>query len=502
MANRGSRTNRTGNERNDRDRNDGSDVESDEVSDSEEDARAFEEAERFEQKYNFRFEEPDGGGFRATREPSKAQCARKRPADETRASRAERAQAQRERAAPRGGTASEEPQAQEICAKMSQIAAVGGLAGAEAVAAADLNAEFDPEQHDRAMAAMYGEQYYGGALLDEEGEELEKPEFGDLDEEVNAVIGAATEEEGGAADDSEKFKRLRAWRCSRDQRTAPSKATEGTTSTTTTTTKMTTTTEGWSTPASKTKTTTRRPANGAAVRRERFGREQVQQTRGEALEERTLGEDGRVLRVMPRTSSTTCRVGSSTRKLRPRCTVCPSKEMLSMSTSSARIVPLKKLAPYRHDADATTAPKERGALAAHGARVPGGGGEARRRQAGRARGGKKMLARERKGKKDLDKELAADTADPAAAAAAAAMTARRRKARAPGASTTSTRKARRRTLRRPKDSIRNARLSDRALPSRRRQSPGRAKTPLQTSRNAKNETSWKRRKPRGCCDDL
>ena len=92
---------------------------------------------------------------------------------------------------------------------MSQIAAVGGLAGAEAVAAADLNAEFDPEQHDRAMAAMYGEQYYGGALLDEEGEELEKPEFGDLDEEVNAVIGAATEEEGGAADDSEKFKRLR-----------------------------------------------------------------------------------------------------------------------------------------------------------------------------------------------------------------------------------------------------------------------------------------------------
>jgi protein KRI1 len=44
-------------------------------------------------------------------------------------------------------------------------------------------------------------------------------------------------------------------------------------------------------------------------------------------------------------------------------------------------------------------------------------------QAGRARGGKKMPARERKGKKDLDKgkkELAADTADPTAAAAAAA----------------------------------------------------------------------------------
>ena len=90
---------------------------------------------------------------------------------------------------------------EEIRAKMAQIAQVGGLAGADAIAAADLNSEFDPVAHDKLMSRMYDEQYYSGVLLDENGEELSKPEFGDLDDEVNEALGKATETEGGAADD-------------------------------------------------------------------------------------------------------------------------------------------------------------------------------------------------------------------------------------------------------------------------------------------------------------
>ena len=49
---------------------------------------------------------------------------------------------------------------------------------------------------------MYGDEYYDGAVLGEDGEALEKPEFGDLDEEVRELMGDATEEDGGAAEES------------------------------------------------------------------------------------------------------------------------------------------------------------------------------------------------------------------------------------------------------------------------------------------------------------
>ena len=80
---------------------------------------------------------------------------------------------------------------EEIRAKMAQIARVGGLAGADAVAKAQsLTAEFDPDAHDAAMRMMYDDAYYDGALLGEDGEALEaKPEFGDLDEEVRGLLG-------------------------------------------------------------------------------------------------------------------------------------------------------------------------------------------------------------------------------------------------------------------------------------------------------------------------
>ena len=94
---------------------------------------------------------------------------------------------------------------EEIQAKMRQIASVGGLAGADAVAAANLDKEFDPGGDDEMMSAMYGDEYYDGAVLGEDGEALEKPEFGNLDEEVRELMGDATEEDGGAAEESATF---------------------------------------------------------------------------------------------------------------------------------------------------------------------------------------------------------------------------------------------------------------------------------------------------------
>ena len=85
---------------------------------------------------------------------------------------------------------------------------------------------------------------------------------------------------------------------------------------------------------------------------------------------------------------------------------------------------------------------------------------------GRARGGKKMPARERKGKKDLDKELAADTADPAAAAAAAADRKASYGARAWGKYNID-KKGKKKDAEKTEGLDTNARLSDRALPSRR-----------------------------------
>ena len=402
--------------------NDGSDVESEEVSDSEEDARAFEEAERFEQKYNFRFEEPDGGVIQSHARTIEGTVRKEKTSRrDARLVRNERKLSEKERLRAEVRRL-KNLKREEIRAKMSQIAAVGGLAGAEAVAAADLNAEFDPEQHDKAMAAMYGEQYYGGVLLDEEGEELEKPEFGDLDEEVNAVIGAATEEEGGAADDSEKFKRLREAMLARstngtfegdrgddiDDDDDDEDDDD----------------DGGMVDAGVEDDDDDDAANGAADAANgsdgnKFSKRAAKRWKKELLAKM---DEYYALDAEDFIDDVPCRF--KYKEVAPSMYGLSTKEMLSMSDKQlTQIVPLKKLAPYRHDADAGTAPKEKMRSQRMAREFLAEAAKRGGAQAGRARGGKKMPARERKGKKDLDKgkkELAADTADPAAAAAAAA----------------------------------------------------------------------------------
>ena len=388
--------------------------------DSEEDARAFEEAERFEQKYNFRFEEPDGGVIQSHARTIEGTVRKEKTSRrDARLARNERKLSEKERLRAEVRRL-KNLKREEIRAKMAQIAAVGGLAGADAVAAADLNTEFDPEQHDKAMAAMYGEQYYGGALLDEEGEELKKPEFGDLDEEVNALIGAATEEEGGAADDSEKFKRVREAMLARsanrtfegDQGDDIDDDDDD---------------EGDEEDDDDTKGPVDDDAKGP-VDADAKGSVDADSGSGNKFSKRAAKrwkkellakmDEYYALDAEDFIDDVPCRF--KYKEVAPSMYGLSTKEILSMTDKQlTQIVPLKKLAPYRHDADVRMAPREKARsqrmareFLAEAAKREGG-------KAGRARGGKKAKD-SGMAEKRASTAKTAGTADPEAAAAAAA----------------------------------------------------------------------------------
>ena len=402
--------------------------------DSEEDARAFEEAERFEQKYNFRFEEPDGGVIQSHARTIEGTVRKEKTSRrDARNARNERKLSEKERLRAEVRRL-KNLKREEIRAKMAQIAAVGGLAGAEAVAAADLNSEFDPEKHDAAMAAMYGEQYYEGVLVDEEGEELVKPEFGDLDEEVNALLGAATETEGGAADESEKFKKVREAMLARsangtfegdagddiddDDDDEDDDDDDG----------------GVYDAGAEDEDDDDIPAKGEThangVTSARAGSEPDSQTGNKFSKRAAKRWKKELLAKMDEyyaldaedfIDDVPCRF--KYKEVAPSMYGLTTKEILSMSDKQlTQIVPLKKLAPYRHDADNATAPKEkmrsqRMAREFLTEAAKRGG----KRKDGR-KDGKKMTARERKGKgkKEGVPGGGVDDADPEAAAAAAA----------------------------------------------------------------------------------
>lgn len=142
------------------------------------DEAEFEKQTEYEHKYNFRFEEPDNEFIK--RFPRKIE-------DTVRVENTKRKEKRKER---------EERKAKEKELKMKQLRELQNIKKREIeeklmvlkdvsgrddfeLKEADLNSDFDPAEHDKRMAALFDNQYYG---IDE-GEQ--KPQFPDIDEELN-----------------------------------------------------------------------------------------------------------------------------------------------------------------------------------------------------------------------------------------------------------------------------------------------------------------------------
>ncbi|KAG7672609.1 hypothetical protein Ndes2526B_g08865 [Nannochloris sp. 'desiccata'] len=138
--------------------------------DDEEDEAAFEAAQAFEAHYNFRYEEPGSGQL--ITHPRQIEGTVRKEDDRRKKTRAEKA--------ARKLAEEEERRAEvrrlknlkkaEIEGRLHELQNVAGAAAPKEELLDDLLAgDFDPEAHDRAMAAAFGDDYYGEG--DEEDEE-------------------------------------------------------------------------------------------------------------------------------------------------------------------------------------------------------------------------------------------------------------------------------------------------------------------------------------------
>ncbi|KAJ0174373.1 hypothetical protein K1T71_010519 [Dendrolimus kikuchii] len=169
--------------------------------DLEADEKLVEEQGKFERAYNFRFEEPDEEYLK--RFPRTMNYIR--PKDDRRA---------RKRAEVRERKDEEKQRKMEEIARLKalklkeiqdKIAKIKEVTGNDDLAFKDedIEGDFDPEEHDRRMKALFDKQYYDDA-------DQEKPVFPDLDEELeienwenyeNEHAGDQNEEDGPHCED-------------------------------------------------------------------------------------------------------------------------------------------------------------------------------------------------------------------------------------------------------------------------------------------------------------
>jgi len=155
--------------------------------DVEEDEAYLEAAEQFEHTYNFRFEEP-GGNILSTH-PRQIEGTVRKEDDrrkQKRKEKKERLQAEEEKRRAELRRLKNLKKA-EIGDKLKEIQKVAGKAAPQEDALdAIMAGEFDPEAYDKAMAAAFGDNYYGAA--DEEfgsgGEDDDEGEEEDDDDEM------------------------------------------------------------------------------------------------------------------------------------------------------------------------------------------------------------------------------------------------------------------------------------------------------------------------------
>eukprot|EP00854_Cymbomonas_tetramitiformis_P017086 gene17086-20308_t len=163
--------------------------------DEDEDEEQLDAQDKFESEYNFRFEEP-GSEKLATFARDQAVV------------RKDNSKRKRQRAAKDARKKESKSQLtdelkrlkalkrKELDAKLKMIREVAGVGDVDVVDD-DLNADFDPAEHDKRMAAMFGEDYYAHEEQLDVDEDMEKPVFGDEDEELAELLAA--DSEGGAA---------------------------------------------------------------------------------------------------------------------------------------------------------------------------------------------------------------------------------------------------------------------------------------------------------------
>ncbi|XP_050073870.1 protein KRI1 homolog [Anopheles maculipalpis] len=149
----------------------------DEIVATSEDEEELEKQEDYERKYNFRFEEPDADFIkqypRTVEDSLRVERNKRKEQRQVLKERKEKLKEQQKRELEEL-KAIKLREIREKIERLKKIAATENLAMNEE----DLESDFDPDEHDRRMKAMFNDEYYGV----DEGDQ--KPEFPELDQEL------------------------------------------------------------------------------------------------------------------------------------------------------------------------------------------------------------------------------------------------------------------------------------------------------------------------------
>ncbi|KAK4055204.1 Kinetochore protein Spc24 [Microbotryomycetes sp. JL201] len=159
-----------------------------------EDSEYEEKADDFEYRYNFRFEDPEGtqmttharNAVSTVRKPTTAVSARARAREAAKERKEQEKQARKEEI--RRLKALKRKQVED---KLLQLVQVAGQ-GTKGLEELDLEGDWDPEEHDRKMAQVYGEEY--GQMEDDDF----KPTWDD-DIDITDIVGHDEDADADAA---------------------------------------------------------------------------------------------------------------------------------------------------------------------------------------------------------------------------------------------------------------------------------------------------------------